>query len=203
MHAAQWPWVPSTIVTTRTFSERVISLRKWPSSYDWCRAKSKICTLSPLMVTYHLRKNILEWEFRQCILAISLISALENECGPSFEQTWFPFTQGCFVPWFVEVGPVVLESNISKFRHFVIISPWKRAWSFFWKTFIPLTRGCFVPSLVENGPVVLEKNIKMWKVYRQTDRRRTTGNLSFQVRWAKLDPDISEVSGMVFSFRCC
>ena len=27
--------------------------------------------------------------------------------GSSFEQTWIPFTQGCFVPSLVEIGPVV------------------------------------------------------------------------------------------------
>ena len=34
---------------------------------------------------------------------------LENNWGPSFEQTWIPFTQGYFVPSLVEFGPVVLE----------------------------------------------------------------------------------------------
>ena len=32
--------------------------------------------------------------------------------GPSFEQTWIPFTQGCFVPSLVEIGPVVLEKKM-------------------------------------------------------------------------------------------
>ena len=34
----------------------------------------------------------------QCIFAISLLSPLGKGCGPSFEQTWIPFTKGCFVP---------------------------------------------------------------------------------------------------------
>ena len=33
-----------------------------------------------------------------------------------------------------------------------------------------------MPSLVEIGPVVLEKKLKVWKVYRRTDRRQTTGD---------------------------
>ena len=37
--------------------------------------------------------------------------------GPSFEQTWIPFNQGCFVPSFVEIGPVVLENKIFKICH--------------------------------------------------------------------------------------
>ena len=36
--------------------------------------------------------------------------------GSSFEQTWIPFTQGCIVPNLVEIGKVVLEKNIFKFR---------------------------------------------------------------------------------------
>ena len=34
---------------------------------------------------------------------------------PSFEQTWFPFTKGFFVPSLVEICPVVLEKKIFKF----------------------------------------------------------------------------------------
>ena len=38
-----------------------------------------------------------------------------------------------------------------------------------------------MPSLVEIGPVVLEKKMKMGKVYRQTDRGRTTGDQKFSL----------------------
>ena len=48
---------------------------------------------------------------------------------------------------------------------------------------IPFTQGCFAPSLVENGPVVLE--MKMWKVYRQTDGWRTTGDQKSSQVWLK------------------
>ena len=40
---------------------------------------------------------------------ISLSYPLGKGRGPSFEQTWIPFTQGCFVPNLVENGPVVLK----------------------------------------------------------------------------------------------
>ena len=40
---------------------------------------------------------------------ISLLSSLGKGRGPSFEQTWISFTQGCFVPSLVEIGPVLLE----------------------------------------------------------------------------------------------
>ena len=46
--------------------------------------------------------------------------------GPSFEQTWIPFTQGYFVPSLVEIDPVVLEKKIfqicqciSQFRNYL------------------------------------------------------------------------------------
>ena len=32
--------------------------------------------------------------------------------GPSFEQNYISFTQECFVPSLVEIGPVVLEKKI-------------------------------------------------------------------------------------------
>ena len=39
----------------------------------------------------------------------------EKGGAPSFEQNWFPFTQGCFVPSLVEIGSVVLEKKIFDF----------------------------------------------------------------------------------------
>ena len=52
--------------------------------------------------------------------------------GSSFEQTWIPFTQGCFVPRLVEIGPVVLEKKILKFR--------KCVFSLF-RNYLPLEKG--------------------------------------------------------------
>ena len=37
---------------------------------------------------------------------------LEKDRGPSFEQTWIPFTKDCFVPSLLEIGPEVLLMNI-------------------------------------------------------------------------------------------
>ena len=70
------------------------------------------------------------------------IIPLEKGWGPSFEQSWLPFTQGCIVPSLVEFGPVGLEKDflISSlyFCHWVIISPWKRVGSFIWTNLNPL-----------------------------------------------------------------
>ena len=57
-----------------------------------------------------LEKKILK--FPQCIFRyLVTISPLGKGRGPLFEQTWAPFTQGCFVPRLVEIGPVVLGKN--------------------------------------------------------------------------------------------
>ena len=80
--------------------------------------------------------------------------------GPSFEQSWIPFTQGCFVPSLVEIGSVILEKKLflilsMYFRYFVIISPWERVGPFIWTNLIPFNQWCIVPSLVEIDPVDL------------------------------------------------
>ena len=36
--------------------------------------------------------------------------------GSSFEQTWNPFTQGCFVPSLVEIDQVVLEKKMKMWK---------------------------------------------------------------------------------------
>ena len=52
------------------------------------------------------------FKYCQFIFAISLLFPLGNGRGPSFEQTWTPFTRGCFVPSLVEIGLVVLEKKM-------------------------------------------------------------------------------------------
>ena len=39
-----------------------------------------------------------------------------NKGGSSFDQTWIPFTQGCFVPSLVEIGLVVLEKKMKMWK---------------------------------------------------------------------------------------
>ena len=50
--------------------------------------------------------------------------------SPSFEQTWIPYTKGCFVLSLVEIGPVVLEKKILKIRQcifrFSYLSPLRK-----------------------------------------------------------------------------
>ena len=138
-------------------------------------------------------------KFCQSIFAISQLSPLGKGRGPSFEQTWIPFTQGCFVPSLVEISLVVLEKKLKMWKvyrrmvklvqvlqkkifnccQYILLFhsylPMKGHCPSFEQTWIPSIQGCFVPSLDEIGLVVLEKKSKMWKVYRrmhgQTNRR--------------------------------
>ena len=57
------------------------------------------------------------------------------------------------------------------FRYFLIVSPWKRVWSFIWTNLNPYHPRmlCDKLKLVKIGPVVLEKKSKIGKNYRQTD----------------------------------
>ena len=43
------------------------------------------------------------FNFVNVFFAISWLSPLGKSWGPSFEQPWIPFTQGCFVPILVEI----------------------------------------------------------------------------------------------------
>ena len=56
--------------------------------------------------------------FKSCqfIFIISQLSPLWEGRGPSFEQTWIPFTREYFVPSLVEIGPVVLEKKMKMWK---------------------------------------------------------------------------------------
>ena len=78
----------------------------------------------------------------------------------------FPLPKKCFVP----IGWVVLEKKFFRVLmyvyDFVIISPWKRIWSFICTNLILFTWKFFVPCSFKIYTVVLEKKMKMWKVKR-------------------------------------
>ena len=64
----------------------------------------------------HLRKQFKSMKTYDYIIVLikrrkNPISTLWEFNGSSFEQTWILFTQGCFVPSLVEMGPVVLEKK--------------------------------------------------------------------------------------------
>ena len=145
---AQWFWRRGFFNFVNVFSLfcNYLSLEKggalhlnkltFPSSIRMLCAK--FCWNWPTVVS---EKKIIK--FRQCFFTISWLFPLGKEWGPSFEQTWIPFTQGCFVPSLVEIGPVFFEKKIflilsMYFHYFVIISPWKMAGPFIWTNVNPL-----------------------------------------------------------------
>ena len=67
-----------------------------------------------------LEENI--FKCRQCILAISLSSLFGKGQDLSFEDTWIPFAQGCFLSSLVEIGLMLLEKKILHIRHIFGIS---------------------------------------------------------------------------------
>ena len=104
-----------------------------------------------------------------------------SPCKRTWPFNWTklnPFTKGCFVPSLVEMGPVAMErrgffSISSKyFPYFVIIYPSKRTWLFIWINLNHLYKRIRCAKFGKIGPMVLEKKMTMWKVYRQTDRRK-------------------------------
>ena len=102
---------------------------------------------------------------------LTLIS-IRNGHGSSFEQMWITFTQGCFGPSLVKIGPVVYEKKIFKIRKYIIISHLKRV--------CPFHRIKLNPSIKKSLFQVWLKFAQWfwrarWKFkkYRETDRRTT------------------------------
>ena len=103
---------------------------------------------------------------------------------------------GCYHWWLLALGHVwllvaqwfwrrFLNFN-DEFLQFCLLSPLEKGrGSSFVQTWISSTQGCFVPSLVEIGWVVVKEKMKMWKIYKQTDRR-TDGKTTNDRRAEKL-----------------
>ena len=66
--------------------------------------------------------------------------------GSLFEETWIPFTHGCFLPRLFEIGSVVLEKKIFLFRQCIFailkLSPLGKWWGpFIWRNLNPFHPG--------------------------------------------------------------
>ena len=61
--------------------------------------KDAMCKGCFKLAQWFWRRGFLEktFKFTWCIFALSWLSPLGKKRGPSFEQNWIPFTQGCFV----------------------------------------------------------------------------------------------------------
>ena len=67
--------------------------------------------------SFPTHKNALcqvKWKFERKIFLI-IIYSWEGNC-PLFDQTWIPFTEGCFVSSLIEIGPVVLEKKVEMWK---------------------------------------------------------------------------------------
>ena len=117
-------------------SEWSLFVKPWVSFTKGCFVTSLV-EIGPVV----LEKKM--FKFRQCIFAIALLSPLRKGHGPSSEQTWIPFTQGCLCMfgWNLPSGSWEEKIKISSMYlwYFIIISPWKRVWPFILKkNWIPI-----------------------------------------------------------------
>ena len=77
---------------------------------------NKLESLSPKDALCQVWLNLVQWFLRGdffyfvnvFFLFCNYLPLEKGEC-PSFEQTWIPFTQGCFVPSSVVIGLLVFE----------------------------------------------------------------------------------------------
>ena len=132
--------------------------------------------------------------FKTWLLYFPLLSLLVKERDPpSFEQSWIPFTQECFVPIWLKLTQSMwwrrlAVDQISKFLNY---PPWKEAWPYIWTELVihvlPMDTLCQVWLKLARW----FRRIR-WKCENlQTERWRTDGtgdlktHLSFQLSWAK------------------
>ena len=99
---------------------------------------NKLESPSPKDALCQVWLKLAQWFWRRRSLNFSNVFSpfrnyltLGKERGPSFEQIWIRFTQGCFVPSFVEIGSVVLEKKVFKFHQCISL----------FCNYLPLKRG--------------------------------------------------------------
>ena len=86
-----------------------------PSFWEIWSSFNKNCFVPSLVKISYVVLEKKTFKFYQCIFHFQNYLPLEKN-GPLFEQTWIPFTQGCFVPSLVEIGPVVLEKKMKMWK---------------------------------------------------------------------------------------
>ena len=74
---------------------------------------------------------VLIWQVLVCTKVLKGHGYFQKGRGPSFEHTWIPYNQGCFVPSLEEIGPVVLEKKIFKISQFISLC----------RNYLPLEKG--------------------------------------------------------------
>ena len=119
---------------------------------------------------------------------------LEKGRGPSFEQTWLPFSQGWFLSRLVEIDPLVLEKKIFNLSMYIR--------NFFY--YIPLEKGGalhlnkYDPTSPKNSWcqvwLKLALWLKMWNVYdsnNDNDSNNDDGQRTNSDQKSLLEPQVS------------
>ena len=115
--------------------------------------------------------------------------------GALFEQTWIPFTQGCFVQILVKIGQVVQKKDIFELRQCIFtISLLSRlenghGFWFLWTNLNPIHPRMLCLKFGWNWPSGSgedDENVKSDRQWQTTDKFRS-GNtrLSLRLSWAK------------------
>ena len=104
------------------------------------------------------------FKFRQCIFAIQYYLLLEK--GGAFYLDKFESTspKDVLCQVWLKLSQWFWKRTLLKFRCFLIISHWKRAWTFNWTKLNLFTQGEFVSSLLKIGWVVV-KGVKKMAMY--------------------------------------
>ena len=146
--------------------------------------------LNPLHPRMHCAKigwNWLSGSRAEDFLISSMYFCYFVYISSSFEQTWIPFTQGCFVLTLVEIGLVVLEKRflnlVDVFLLFHNYLPFKKGMVFHLnKLEFPSPRDTLCQVWLK---LALWFWRRRWKCEKFTDGRTDDAHLSFQLRWAK------------------
>ena len=128
-----------------------------------------------------------------CIFSISLLTPLRKECGPSFEETWIPFTKFALCQVWLKLALWFLRR---RFFNFVNV------FSLF-RNYLPLGKGMVLHlNKLESSPlkdalcqVWLKSAQQFWRRWkcekftdrqtaRQTDRQMTDKKWSEKLTWA-------------------
>ena len=143
---AQWFWRRIFLEISSMYFPYfvIISPWKWGWPFIWTNLSLLYPSFVPRLV------ELARWFWRGRFLNFINVFSLycdyfPMEMGPSFEQTWIPFTQGYFVLSLVEIG------TIFKFHWCIFPILWSplgnRRGPSFEQNWIPTTQGCFVPTL--------------------------------------------------------
>ena len=108
---AQWFWRRRFLKFHRCIFVFLVMVSPWKRA--WPFTWTNLNSLHPRMLCL-VDIGLVVLETKIFNNFVNLVLLFRN-CLP-FELTWIPFTQGCFVPSLVEIGPVVLEKRMKMWK---------------------------------------------------------------------------------------